>query len=144
MAARTSVILDTHAWIWAIEGRRDLLSAAALQRIEEAAREGALAVSAISVWEVAMLAVRGRVTFGMPVRQWVEASLRTPGAHLVPVDADIALESTALPDMARHKDPADRMIVATARREGMLLTCDQLLIDWAKAYGHVRFIDGRA
>lgn len=136
------LVLDTHVWFWAIDGRRDQLNHRAIDAIDQAASARRLAISAISVWEIAMLAKKGRLSLATSVRQWVEASLRPPGARLIPVGAGIALDSTMLPGLDHHKDPADRMIIATARKHGTLLTCDGRLLDWA-AQGHVRVFDGR-
>jgi len=141
---RGQLILDTHVWIWAAEGETQKLGAAAVKAIEEAARASALAVSAISVWELAMLVKRGRLTLATAVSAWIEASLRPPGARIIPVGAAIALDSTQLPDFDQHQDPADRIIVATARRYGTLLTCDDAVLKWAWAHKHLRVVDGRS
>ncbi len=138
------LVLDTHVWIWAIEGIPGKLNPSAVTAIESAARASALAVSAISVWELAMLVKRGRLTLATALTSWIEASLRPPGVRIVPVGTAIALESTQLPDFDHHKDPADRIIVATARRHGTLLTCDAALLDWARSHKHVRVVDGRS
>jgi PIN domain nuclease of toxin-antitoxin system len=138
------LILDTHAWIWSAEGTPERLGPRALTTVEQAARDGTLAVSAISVWELAMLVKRGRLRLASAVGSWIEASLRPPGVRIIPVGTPIALDSVQLPDFDHHRDPADRLIVATARRHGMLLTCDQPLLDWAAAHQHVRVVDGRA
>lgn len=137
------LILDTHAWIWAVEGLTNHLDARAVAAIEKAARDATLAVSTISVWEVAMLVKRGRLTLATAVPTWIEASLRPPGIRIIPVGTAIALDSTQLPDFDHHKDPADRIIIATARRHGTLLTCDDSVLEWAGAHKHVRVIDGR-
>ena len=137
------VVLDTHVWIWAAEGMTARLHARAVAAIEQAARASTLAVSAISVWELAMLVKRGRLTLATAVSSWVEASLRPPGVRIIPVGAALALDSVQLPDFDHHKDPADRLIIATARKHGTLLTCDESLLDWAGAHKHVRILDGR-
>ena len=141
---RGRLILDTHVWIWAVEGLTANLAPATIESIEAAARAGTLAVSAISVWELAMLVKRGRLTLATAVQTWVEASLRPPGVRIIPVGAAVALESTRLPDLEQHKDPADRIIIATARRHGTLVTCDRPILQWAGAHKHVRVMDGRA
>ena len=140
---RGRLVLDTHVWIWAVEGMTAKLGDAAVTAIEQAARASVLAVSAISVWEIAMLVKRQRLTLAAPVSAWIEASLRPPGARIIPVGAAIALDSTQLPDFDHHQDPADRIIVATARRYGTLITCDESLLTWALAHKHVRVIDAR-
>jgi PIN domain nuclease of toxin-antitoxin system len=137
------LILDTHVWIWAAEGLTPNLGAEAIRVIEDAARVSALAVSAISVWELAMLVKRRRLTLASAVSTWIEASLRPPGARIIPVGAAIALDSTQLPDFDHHRDPADRIIIATARRHGTLVTCDESVLAWAGAHKHVRVLDGR-
>jgi PIN domain nuclease of toxin-antitoxin system len=142
-AGRGRLVLDTHVWIWAVEGLTAKLRAAAVTAIEEAARASVLAVSAISVWELAMLVKRQRLTLATAVSTWIEASLRPPGARIISVGAAIALDSTQLPDFDHHKDPADRIIIATARRHGTLLTCDESVLAWARAHKHVRVMDGR-
>jgi PIN domain nuclease of toxin-antitoxin system len=140
---RGRLILDTHVWVWAAEGLTANLGAEAIRGIEEAARVSALAVSAISVWELAMLVKRRRLTLASAVSTWIEASLRPPGARIIPVGAAIALDSTQLPDFDHHRDPADRIIIATARRHGTLVTCDESVLAWAGAHKHVRVFDGR-
>ena len=140
---RGRLVLDTHVWIWAAEGMTERLDAKAVTAIEEAARTSTLAVSAISVWELAMLVKRGRLTLATAVSSWVEASLRPPGVRIIPVGAALALDSVQLPDFDHHKDPADRLIIATARKHGTLLSCDESLLAWAGAHKHVRILDGR-
>lgn len=137
------LVLDTHVWIWAVEGAAGHLAPGALAAIERAAGDATLAVSAISVWELAMLVKRGRLQLATAVSSWIEASLRPPGVRIIPVGTAVALDSVQLPDFDHHKDPADRLIIATARKHGTLLTCDQSLLDWAAAHKHVRILDGR-
>lgn len=137
------LVLDTHVWVWAVEGLTEQLSRAAIAAVEQAARASALAVSAISVWEVAMLVKRGRLTLATAVSDWIDASRRPPGARIIPVGAAVALDSTRLPDFDQHKDPADRIIIATARRHGTLVTCDESVLAWARAHKHLRVLDAR-
>ncbi len=129
------VVLDTHAWIWLIEGDRRF-SAKALTAIKEAAAQGNLFVPAISVWEVAMLEAKGRLVFAMPCDRWVTAALAAPGVSFAPLTPDIAIESCRLPGQF-HGDPADRMIVATARIVGAALaTRDRRIVAYGTE-GHV-------
>ena len=136
-------MLDTHVWIWAFEGMTERLGPKSLTAIEQSARAGTLAVSAISVWELAMLVKRGRLRLTTAVTSWIEASVRPPGVRIIPVGTALALDSVQLPDFDHHKDPADRLILSTARRHGSLLTCDGSLLEWAGAHKHVLAIDGR-
>jgi PIN domain nuclease of toxin-antitoxin system len=107
-------VLDTHVWIWVVEGDRAALAPSAIEAISRAAKEGAVRVSAISVWEVAMLEAKGKISLSRPVDDWVQAALRAPGVSLLPLSPDIAIESTRLPG-APGGDPADRILMASAR-----------------------------
>jgi PIN domain nuclease of toxin-antitoxin system len=136
------LVLDTHIWIWLMEGVSGELSAATVRLIDEAGTNAALAVSAISVWEVAMLDQRGRVTLSRSIDEWVRMALTAPGIRLVDLSPEIALESARLPGEL-HGDPADRILVATARvLGGTLITRDKQILRYAAA-GHVRARDGK-
>ena len=128
------VLLDTHIWIQLQSGAPDL-SKPALKAIDFATSTRSVYVSSISVWEIAMLTSRERVRFDRPVRQWVMEALDKPGIQLLQLSPEIAIEAAELP-ASMHKDPADRMIVASARVEHlMLITCDQPMLAFAKATG---------
>lgn len=129
------LLLDTHVLIWVAEGLSDVPETSR-SAIDEAASTRGLAVSAISFWEVAMLQARGRIALSMPVADWRGSVLAVPGMLEVDVSGDIAIESVHLPGRL-HPDPADRILVATARLRGMqLATRDGRLLDYGKA-GHV-------
>ncbi|HEV2444647.1 MAG TPA: type II toxin-antitoxin system VapC family toxin, partial [Candidatus Sulfopaludibacter sp.] len=86
--------------------------------------------------ELAMLEAKGRVRLGMPCERWVERALATPGLTLASLTTEIAIESTRLPG-AFHGDPADRIIVATARElDARLLTRNRRIVAYARK-GHV-------
>lgn len=109
------------------------LSAERRQAINQAAGKGHLRLSAMSIWEIAMLTSRKRITLSRPVGAWIEASLVEPGPLLEPVSPEIALASCYLPGGFRS-DPADEIIVATARVTGAtLLTRDRHILDYAAA-----------
>lgn len=136
------IVLDTHLWVWAVEGRRDRFASDAAGEIERASRSGAILVSAISVWEVAMLEARGRLALTRPLDEWIQAALRAPGVRLLPLEPAIALDSTRLPGTP-HGDPADRILMASARvTGGRLATCDGGILRYA-ADGHLRALDAR-
>lgn len=139
---RGGLILDTHVWVWTVGGSRGRLSEAAIEEVEEAGRRGDVLVSAISVWEVAMLEAKGRLSLARTVDDWVAAALAVPGVRLLPLLPEIAIESARLPGGA-HGDPADRMLVAGARVTGArLATCDRGILDYAES-GHVAVLDAR-
>ena len=88
-----------------------------------------------------MLAHRGRIELGRESRPWIHEMLDLPGMSLAALDAEIAVDSNRL-DWA-HRDPADRLIVATARRHAAkLMTADGMILDFAKT-GQVAVIDAR-
>lgn len=133
------LLLDTHVWLWLMNGDRALRGSPALPAIEAAAHGGQVGVAAISVWEVGMLESKGRIVLPMDGMLWVEKALGAPGVHLIPLSPEIALQSTRLPG-AFHGDPADRMLVATARCEGcVLVTRDQRILDYG-AQGLLRVL----
>jgi PIN domain nuclease of toxin-antitoxin system len=122
------IVLDTHAWLWWLSDPGQL-SRAASAVIREAMAEDAVMLSAISVWELAMLVDRGRLELDRRVEDFAAQTEALPFVHLVDVDRRIAIDSVAL-DL-EHRDPADRMIAATARHlRAPLITKDARLRAW--------------
>jgi PIN domain nuclease of toxin-antitoxin system len=137
------LVLDTHIWIWLLEGATAELSKVTIELIEATAAVAELAVAAISVWEVAMLEAKGRISLSRSLDEWVKAALTAPGLRVVELSPEIAIDSTRLPGEL-HADPADRMIVATARAMGAsLVTNDRALLEYGKA-GFVRVRNARS
>jgi PIN domain nuclease of toxin-antitoxin system len=137
-----ALVLDTHLWIWYVENESKQFSRRIVPAVEDAVQRGDLVVSAISVWEVAMLEASRRIDLSLDVRAWVERALTFPGVRLKGLSPSIAVESTRLPGDP-HRDPADRILIATARRLGAaLVTCDTRILSYG-ARGHVRVIDAR-
>jgi len=123
-------------------GVESQLSAATIAVIEEAGGRAELAVSAISIWEVAMLEAKGRLTLSRSIDEWVRSAVAAPGLRLAELTPEVLVESTRLPG-SPHGDPSDRMIVATARvLGGTLVTCDDRVLAYG-AEGHLRVRDGR-
>lgn len=119
----TSVLLDTHAWVWWLT-RPEKLSRgqrAAIERAQKSARS-TLLVSIISCWEIAALVERGKFRFSLPVEIWLDQATTTPGLSLVPLSLPIVCTAARLGSL---RDPADMMIVATAQHHGAkLVTSD--------------------
>jgi PIN domain nuclease of toxin-antitoxin system len=121
------IVLDTHALVWWLADP-DKLPRKARARLDGAVTGGEpLRASSISVWELAMLVARGRLTLTMDVGAWIAAAESLPQLEFVPVDNGIALRAVALPE-ALGRDPADRLIAATALGLGAtLVTGDRRL-----------------
>jgi PIN domain nuclease of toxin-antitoxin system len=130
------VLLDTHVWVWLMEGRADVRPEA-VKLMESAGEESFLRVSVISAWEVAMLEAKGRLRFDVPCEEWVEKAFEMPGLSLMPLTPSICVRSCRLP-ADFPGDPADRLIVSSARELGaVLLTRDESILKFA-ARGHLR------
>ena len=119
------ILLDTHVMIWRAAGDPRIGPRAA-RRVDKALREGDLAVSAFSFWEVGLLIAARRLRTRLTPDEFRVASLRA-GIAEIPVDGKIAILSTQLTGM--HSDPADRIIVATALERGAtLMTADAQIL----------------
>lgn len=122
------IVLDTHIWVWWVHGDAKL-NEDHLKWLTEHETDG-LGISAFSTWEVAKLVENNRLTLPCPIREWFEQALAYPGIRLLNLTWQIALESTQLPG-SFHKDPADQIIVATARiYDCPLLTVDEKILNY--------------
>lgn len=129
------IVLDTHALLWWASGDTGL-SAVAAQAIEAELNGGQIRVSSISAWELAMLVAKGRIALSMDIGEWLSVVSQIEAVSFMPVDNEIAVKSVELPGEF-HKDRADRIIVATARKlAAPLVTAD----DKIRGYPHVRTI----
>jgi PIN domain nuclease of toxin-antitoxin system len=128
-------VIDSHVWLW-WAGDPTSMSPKARRAVDKAMAVNAIYVSSISVWEISMLADRGRLTLSMDVADWISRAEAMPFFRFVPVDNIIAHRSVRLPGVL-HQDPADRIIVATALTLGMpLVTKDEKL----REYSHLSTI----
>ncbi|TDI48421.1 MAG: type II toxin-antitoxin system VapC family toxin [Acidobacteria bacterium] len=126
------IVLDTHVWVWWVSGSTTL-PGAVQDEIEASTGSGTLHVSSISAWEVALLVKQGRLDLTMDVVDCIAKSEAFPFLRFVPVDNNIAYRSTNLPGTL-HKDPADRLIIATTLILGAkLITRDKNI----RNYPHV-------
>ena len=127
------IVLDTHALVWWVTDD-PTLSKKAKAIIEREQAAGEIVVSSISAWEIAMLVEHEKLVLSVDVSTWLAMAAEI--ARFVPVDVDVAVKSVQLPGKF-HKDPADRMIVATARKfAAPLVTKDEKI----RAYRHVKTI----
>ena len=124
----SSLLLDTHTLLWMVENH-PRLGAGAAGAMNRAGREDRLSISAITLWEIGLLASKQRIDLHRDVMEWVHEVLALPGLSLVQLLPEIAVTSTRLP-FEMHPDPADRILVATARRFGAtLVTADPALLN---------------
>ena len=130
------VLLDTHALVWLLDGN-ERLGEKSRTLIQQSAQADSLYVSAITPWEIAMLVSKNRLTLVQEIGEWLRIAISMPGVCMAPLSIEVSVASTRLPG-AFHCDPADRMIVATARHLGaILVTEDKLILKYGKA-GHVK------
>lgn len=128
------IVLDTHIWIWWVHDTRRLSSEQEL--IITANESDVIGVSAISLWEIAKLVEYKRLELPCHIEDWFEEAINYPGVRVLDLTPGIAIESTRLPGEF-HRDPADQIIVATARSfDCCLITSDNKILD----YSHVKTI----
>lgn len=126
-------LLDTNVWIW-WNNAPDRLSKKVYQHIAEPKADDEYLISAISPWEVFKLVEKGRLSLNVDAMEWVEAALQMSRLRLVELTPRISHQATTLPG-SFHNDPADQIIVATARIErAVILTKDDQIL----GYPHVK------
>lgn len=129
------IILDTQAWLWWLHDPAHL-SRRALSAIRQAERGDGIRVSAVSVWEIAVKTHAGKLDLPLEIHEWYRRACAYPNLVVESLSPLDAIASTQLPGRF-HKDPADRMIIALARRHGApLVTADARI----RAYPHVEVI----
>jgi PIN domain nuclease of toxin-antitoxin system len=127
------ILLDTHAWLWLLHDP-SLLSPAAQAIITQEEAHNGILVSSISVWEIAVKHSINKLQLPIPIDNWFELAQQQSGIILEPLSPLDAIHSTTLPGNF-HKDPADRILIAIARRyDIVLVTHDQKILD----YPHVK------
>lgn len=125
-----TVLLDTHVLLWWLQGDGPL-SPDQRRTLGAANGDSPLRVSDISLWEIAMLQSLRRIQLRLPLRDWLEKAVAPPLVRRHGISPAIAAELAALPDWF-HRDPADRVLVATARVLGAtLLTQDRRILESA-------------
>ncbi len=122
------IILDTHIWVWWVHGDERLTSTQA--EIIKTNETDIIGVSVISAWEIAKLVEYNRLELPCPLHEWFYEALSYPGVRLIELTPEIAIESTRLPGEF-HRDPADQVIVATARLYDLpLITSDTKIVKY--------------
>lgn len=128
------ILLDTHIWWWALSEPENL-SATALATIKETKADARL-IASISIWEFAMMVARKKIELKTSPESWLSRAIHGTGIQVIELSPEIAVESCRLPGEF-HRDPADQIIVATARVHNLsLVTKDQKIL----GYPHVKTI----
>jgi len=141
MSSADVVVLDTHVWLDVALGRSRGMGARWVRRLEKAAAHGSLCVAAITPWEIAALVRRGKVRVSGPVLEFIVESLRETRTVVAPLEPSVAVDAVELPAW-EHRDPADRLIVATARHlGGVLVTRNTAILDYAASTKAVRVLE---
>jgi PIN domain nuclease of toxin-antitoxin system len=138
------VLLDTHVWIWAVDGGARL-GPRIRRQLDRLSRStpGSLCVSAASAFEVAALHTAGRLQLTQPVERWIREALHRANLRTIAIDRDISIDAGLIPAPSLP-DPVDRWLVATAREyEIPLVTADRRILDYAASTGLVRVVDAR-
>jgi PIN domain nuclease of toxin-antitoxin system len=127
------ILLDTHIWFWWVAAP-ELLSKAQRELLDNFS--GQVAVSIISLWEIALLESKERISLPNPIKEWFKKALDEPKIDVIDLSREIVIESNHLPGTF-HRDPADRIIVATSRiLNAPLVTSDSKILK----YQHVEKI----
>lgn len=139
----TPLLLDTHVWLWTLDGTEGALPAVSRRLIQRAAAEHRLFVSDFSYWEIAMLVSKGRLQLASDVSLWLDRAAQAPGIATMPVTRDVLIHSTRLPGEP-HGDPADRILLSHAQALGAsLMTCDRGIVRYAARTPGIPVCDAR-
>jgi PIN domain nuclease of toxin-antitoxin system len=131
------IVLDTHIFLWLINGNNEITTSGFLPTINKAIKDNSIIIPAISLWEISMLVAKQRIVLHKNTLDWLKTATSAPGISVYPISPEVAYESTILPG-AFHGDPADRLIVATTRViNGTLLTFDKEILAYSK-HGFVK------
>lgn len=127
------IVLDSHVWFWWINLEHHRLSPYMLEQIENAGQVG---VSAVSCFELTLAHSRGRLALPDPPAEWLPRALAGSGVELLPLTPEIALRAVGLTDI--HRDPFDRIIIATAiEMDGRLASVDGHFDDYPELSGRL-------
>jgi PIN domain nuclease of toxin-antitoxin system len=122
------IVLDTHVLLWWVSDKQKLSKKALSLISREAKHPGQVLISSISTWEIAMLVNRSRLSLKIEVSDFVDQIERLPAVQFVPVNNRVVMASVGLAEPL-HKDPADRIIIATAKVNNcQLVTADEKIL----------------
>ena len=135
------LLLDTHAWIWTVEGDTRRVGRRSRRLISHAEVREQVRISTVTLFEIVALHTAGRLRLAQPVEQWIETSLDLPGVRLAELTRGVAVDAGFVPRTALA-DPIDRLLVATARQlEATLMTGDAAILTYAAQTSNLRVHD---
>lgn len=134
------LLLDTHTWIWSVDGDTRRIGSRARRRLARAAAEGQVRVSTASVFELVALCAASRLKLSRSPEQWVRGALASPGVRVIDLSMEMALDAGQITRGALA-DPIDRLLVATARQlDAEFMTADAPILAYAAETGRVRVV----
>lgn len=137
------LLLDTHVLVWSVEGDERRIGRQARRLLARGESAGAVAVSPVTLFEITALHVAGRLRLARPVERWIRETLEATGIRIAELSPAAAIDAGHIPRTALE-DPADRLLVATARHlDAALLTSDARILDYAARTHNVRVHDAR-
>lgn len=135
------LLLDTHAWIWTVEGDARRVGARSRRLIAQAAAKQVVRVSPATLFEIVALYTAGRLRLALPAEHWIDSSLARTGVRLTDLTREVAVDAGFI-SRAALPDPLDRLLVATARQlEATFLTADSAVLRYATQTRNVRVHD---
>ena len=137
------VLLDTHVWVWSVEGDMRRVGRRTRRLLSVAESHDAIRVSPATLFEVAALCTAGRLGLLRPIEQWISQALEAPGVRVAELSPAVAVDAGHIPRTALA-DPLDRLLVATARQlDATFLTGDERILVYAADSAGVRVQDAR-
>ena len=135
------LLLDTHTWIWTVEGNPRRIGRQARRLLSRAQSDGNIHVSPVSCFEITALHASGRLRLTRSPAQWIRDALEVYGVRVAEMSVDVALDAGSI-TRAALADPLDRLLVVTARQlDATFLTSDTQILAYAAATGIVRVRD---
>lgn len=135
------LLLDTHVWIWTVDGDDTRLGRRSRRLLSASEARGTIRVSPMSVFEIAALHTLGRLRLSRTPDRWVAEALDAAGIRLAEFSIDVVLDGGQIPREALA-DPIDRLLVATARQlDAVLMTADARILSYASSQRNVHVHD---
>ena len=129
------ILLDTHIWLWLMSGAVKAVSPKLRALVDKLAPESRVRISAISTWEIGILISKNRISLGENPQEYVYRAIRDLNIGAEAITAEIAMDSAFLPE-GLHGDPADRILIATAKHiDATLITHDKEILAYSKKHG---------